>query len=103
MTFLDLSLHSKLSVNFMGKSKRNITNWKQYNQALVNRGSVTFWLDEAAINTWHCTQHHGGRGRGFQFSDTAIETALMLKGIFKLSLRATEGFINSLFQLMKIP
>ncbi|MGG7095918.1 transposase, partial [Shewanella indica] len=31
------------------------------------------------------------------------ETALMLKGIFKLSLRATEGFINSLFQLMKIP
>ncbi|MEL4420698.1 transposase, partial [Shewanella algae] len=87
----------------MGKSERNITNWKQYNQALVNRGSVTFWLDEAAVNAWHCTKHHGGRGRGFQFSDTAIETALMLKGIFKLSLRATEGFINSLFQLMKIP
>ncbi|WP_420788803.1 IS5 family transposase [Shewanella algae] len=87
----------------MGKSERSITNWKQYNQALVNRGSVTFWLDEAAVNAWHCTKHHGGRGRGFQFSDTAIETALMLKGIFKLSLRATEGFINSLFQLMKIP
>ncbi|MBO2608561.1 IS5/IS1182 family transposase, partial [Shewanella algae] len=33
----------------MGKSERNITNWKQYNQALVNRGSVTFWLDEAAV------------------------------------------------------
>ncbi|BCV28493.1 hypothetical protein TUM3811_23530 [Shewanella algae] len=66
----------------MGKSERNITNWKQYNQALVNRGSVTFWLDEAAVNAWHCTKHHGGRGRGFQFSDTAIETALMLKGIF---------------------
>jgi hypothetical protein len=38
----------------MGKLKCNITNWKQYNQALVNRGSVTFWLDDAAINTWHC-------------------------------------------------
>ncbi|MCF1432067.1 MAG: IS5/IS1182 family transposase, partial [Shewanella sp.] len=38
----------------MGKSKRNITNWKQYNQALVNRGSVTFWLDESAINAWLC-------------------------------------------------
>lgn len=35
----------------MGKSKRNITNWKQYNQVLVNRGSVTFWQDEAAIDT----------------------------------------------------
>ncbi|MBC8796414.1 transposase, partial [Shewanella algae] len=55
----------------MGKSARNITNWKHYNQALVNRGSVTFWLDEAAVNAWHCTKHHGGRGRGFQFSDTA--------------------------------
>lgn len=86
----------------MGKSKRNITNWQQYNQALINHGSVTFWLDESAINTWHCTQHHGGRGRGFQFSDTAIETALMFKGIFKPSVRASVGFINSLFQLMKI-
>ncbi|QGS48980.1 IS5-like element ISSpu14 family transposase [Shewanella putrefaciens] len=87
----------------MGKSKRKILNWKQYNQALVNRGSVTFWLDKSAINAWHCKAHHGGRGRGFQFSDTAIETALMLKGVFKLSLRATEGFINSLFRLMDVP
>ena len=87
----------------MGKPKRKITNWKQYNQALVNRGSLTFWLDESAIQNWHCKEHHGGRGRGFQFSDTAIETALMLKGVFKLSLRATEGFMNSLFQLMDVP
>lgn len=87
----------------MGKSKRKITNWKQYNQALVNRGSLTFWMDDAAINNWYCKEHHGGRGRGFQFSDTAIETSLMLKGVFKLSLRATEGFLNSLFQLMDVP
>lgn len=87
----------------MGKSKHKIINWKQYNQALVNRGSVTFWLDQSAINAWHCKVHHGGRGRGFQFSDTAIETTLMLKGVFKLSLRATEGFINSLFGLMDVP
>lgn len=87
----------------MGKSKRKRINWKQYNQASVNRGSVTFWLDESAIIAWHCKVHRGGRGRGFQFSDTAIETALMLKGIFKLSLWATEGFINSLFRLMDVP
>ncbi|MCQ1059049.1 IS5/IS1182 family transposase, partial [Photobacterium sp. ZSDE20] len=42
----------------MGKSKRKITNWKQYNQALVNRGSLTFWMDEAAIDTWLCKEHH---------------------------------------------
>ncbi|QGS47704.1 hypothetical protein FOB89_01615 [Shewanella putrefaciens] len=32
---------------------------------------------------------------------TTIETILMLKLIFKLSLRATEGLINSLFKIVK--
>lgn len=59
----------------MGKSHRKITNWKQYNQALVNRGSLTFWLDDAALDTWYNATHHGGRGRGFEYSDSAIETA----------------------------
>ncbi|SDK26664.1 Transposase DDE domain-containing protein, partial [Ferrimonas sediminum] len=87
----------------MSKSNRKIINWKQYNDALVNRGSLTFWLDEDAVGKWRCQEHHGGRGRGFEYSDSAIETALMLKGIFGLSLRATEGFINSLFELMGVP
>ena len=47
--------------------------------------------------------HHGRWGRGFHYSDTAIETALMLKGVFKLPLRALEEFINSLFTLMRVP
>ncbi|WP_421204104.1 IS5 family transposase [Aeromonas enteropelogenes] len=87
----------------MGKSKHKISNWQQYNQALVQRGSLTIWMDEQAIQQWHCQSHHGRRGRGFHYSDTAIETALMLKGLFKLPLRALEGFINSLFQLMAVP
>lgn len=87
----------------MGKAKYKVTNWKQYNQALVNRGSVTFWIDDAAVQSWHCKEHHGNRGRGFQFSDASIETALMIKGIFKLPLRALQGFINSIFELMKVP
>ena len=84
----------------MGKPKHKISNWKQYNQALVQRGSLTIWMDASAIRRWHCHTHHGRRGRGFHYSDTAIETALMLKGLFNLPLRALEGFINSLFKLM---
>ena len=38
----------------MGKSKHKISNWKQYNQALVQRGSLTVWMDEQAIQQWHC-------------------------------------------------
>ena len=60
-------------------------------------------MDEHTIKQWHCQTHHGRRGRGFHYSDTAIETALMLKGVFKLPLRALEGFINSLFKLMQVP
>jgi hypothetical protein len=60
-------------------------------------------MDEQVIKQWHCQAHHGRRGRGFHYSDRAIETALMLKSVFKLPLRALEGFINLLFMLMNVP
>ena len=87
----------------MPKPKYRTKNWKQYNQHLIDRGSITFWIDESAIAEWNCSEHHGGRGRGFIYSDTAIETALMVKKVFHLSLRALQGFMNSVFQLMKVP
>ncbi len=59
----------------MGKSKQKISNWKLYNLALVKRGSLTLWMDEQAIKHWHCQTHHGRRGRGFHYSDRAIDTA----------------------------
>ncbi|MEZ9358092.1 IS5 family transposase, partial [Vibrio breoganii] len=62
-----------------------------------------FWIDDSAVEAWQCKRHHGKRGRGFQFSDTAIETALMVKGIFSLPLRALQGFIDSIFALMNVP
>ena len=37
---------------------------------------LTVWMDEQAIQQWHCQTHHGRRGRGFHYSDSAIETAL---------------------------
>jgi len=86
----------------MGKAKRKITNWKQYNAALKQRGSLTFWMDEQAIKNWYNTTPTGRRGRSQTYSDTAIATALMIKGVFKLPLRALEGFINSLFKLLKL-
>lgn len=64
----------------MGKAQKKITNWAEYNKALCKRCSVTFWIDDSAIDVWKCKTHHGKRGRGFQYSDTAIETALMIKG-----------------------
>ncbi|EGQ8084645.1 hypothetical protein ABF107_004594 [Vibrio parahaemolyticus] len=36
----------------MTKPHYKTTNWKHYNQALINRGSLTFWIDEEAIQLW---------------------------------------------------
>lgn len=37
----------------MGKSKRKINNWPEYNRTLTQRGSIIFWVDESAIGA--CT------------------------------------------------
>lgn len=74
----------------MSQAKHNISNWTRYNRALINRGLLGFWMDNAAIRHWHCPQHHGDRGRRLEYSDTTIETALMLKGLFGLPLRTLE-------------
>lgn len=58
----------------------------------------SFWIDDSAVDAWQCKIHHGKRGRGFQYSDTAIETALMI-----IPLRALQGFIDSIFELLEVP
>lgn len=52
--------------------------------SLINRGSLTFWIDEEAIRDWK----QGKRGRPRTFSDLAIITAIMVKRVFSMPLRA---------------
>jgi hypothetical protein len=87
----------------VAKQKFKITNWKAYNKALITRGSLTFWVDETAIHAWHCEATSSRRGRPQHYSDMAITTVLMLKRVFGLTLRAIQGFVDSIFALMKVP
>ena len=79
-----------------------VSNWRDYNRALVNRGRITFWFDEAAISAWRHTAVSSRRGTPKTYSDTAIECALVLKSVFHLSLRATQGFLSSVVELMDL-
>ena len=79
-----------------------VRNWRQYNRALVRRGSITFWVDEQAVQSWRQERVPGARGRPQLYSDTAIECALVVKAVFHLSLRATQGFLGSVMRLMDI-
>ena len=78
-----------------------VTNWSEYDKALVQRGSITFWLSDDFEKNW---LYAGEKQRGSQFdySDTALEIMLTIKEIFHLTNRQTEGFMRSLFVMLKI-
>lgn len=76
--------------------------WSQYNKSLVNRGSLTLGISEELLDTWHELEKTGKRGAPQQYSDAAILCANQIRFLYKLPLRATQGFLNSLFNLLKI-
>ncbi|EKO3563494.1 transposase, partial [Vibrio fluvialis] len=55
----------------MPKPRYKTTNWCKYNNSLLNRGSLTFWIDEEAISEWKQSKQDK-RGRPRLFSDLAI-------------------------------
>ena len=80
-------------------TKYRIHNWKDYNRSLVKRGSITVWFSEDAISKWRPAPT-GKQGRPSTYSDDAILTALMIRFVFHLPLRALEGFLASLVSVM---
>ena len=48
------------------------------------------------------TRGRAQRGAQFEYSDLAIECLLTLRAVYHLTLRATEGFARSLFELMSL-
>lgn len=80
------------------KKTYKVRNWKEYNEALVNRGRILFHITEDAIKQWEEAERNKKRGRPKKFSDTAIETALTLSQIFRLPLRTTEGLLSDILK-----
>ena len=76
-----------------------VKNWKQYNQALRQRGNLQIWFNEDVITP---PTPKPGRGRPTKFSQGLIELALTVRYLFHLPLRAAQGFVDSLFSLQKI-
>jgi hypothetical protein len=81
------------------KPKYKVTNWPEYNEALRRRGDITIWFTKEAIDGWHPIKT-GARGRPLVYADHAIETAILIRQVFHLALRQTEGFMNSIARLM---
>lgn len=77
------------------ENRYKITNWSSYNQALKQRGSLELWVDEEVKESWYY-QGKAQRGAQYQYSDSCIELACIVREIYNLGYRQTEGFIASL-------
>jgi hypothetical protein len=84
------------------KGTYRITNWRQYNESLVQRGSITYWFSDEMLAQWHHANRRRKVGHPFVYSDTAIECLLSLRELFRLPYRQTEGLARSLAELMEI-
>ena len=81
------------------KYRYQVKNWAETDRALVNRGNLTIWFDQASIAQSWTPPRPVGRGKPGTYSDLAIQTCLTLKALFRLPYRATEGLLKSLMRL----
>lgn len=84
------------------KTLYRVKNWPEYDKALVQRGSISFWLSDDFVKGWLYTGEKQ-RGSQFDYSDQAIQTMLMIKEVFHLTNRSVEGLVRSMFQLINQP
>lgn len=72
--------------------------WKKYNRNLINRGRITFYIDQEALN--ETSQVKQKRGRPRSFSLPLIQLLLILKTQYKMPYRALEGFAKDILPLL---
>ena len=51
------------------KTRYQVTNWAEYDGALVNRGNLTIWFDEASLKDNWTPPPPVGRGKPGLYSD----------------------------------
>jgi hypothetical protein len=81
------------------KPRYRVTNWAEYDAALKRRGTLTVWFTDEAVQAWRAEPRATPGGQP-HYSALAITTALMLRTVFGLALRQTEGLIGSVIGLL---
>jgi IS5 family transposase len=86
------------------KPKRTyrLRNWKEYNASLVQRGSLTIWVSQDLLSAWQEHERTGRRGAPRTYTDTTILCMATLEEVYHLPLRATEGLMRSLIELLRV-
>jgi hypothetical protein len=88
--------HNAARRHHIPKMSFKVQNWPAYEAGLRLRGSLTLWIEDAALECW---QTIGPSGQA-RYREAAIQTSVMLRTAFKLALRQTEGLMTSVLTLM---
>jgi hypothetical protein len=85
------------------KQKYKVSNWADYNESLRSRGDITIWLSDDAIENWYVKDRvYDGSGTPVLFTDLAIIICHEIRQVYRLPLRQSQGFINSLFKIKNL-
>ncbi len=97
---MPFKFHSK-GRRHIPRQRHRVTNWRDYDTALRNRGSLTIWFTDEALAGWNAQPRTTPGGQP-HYSDLAIETALTLRAVFRLALRQSEGLMGSIMRMLEI-
>jgi Transposase DDE domain len=89
-------------VNTKNKQQYRIRNWREYNKALISRGSLTLWIDTRTTDSWLDQDWPTRRGRRRTYTDAAIVCALLIREVYHLPLRSAQGLLSAVLRLMRI-
>ncbi|MBY0242891.1 MAG: transposase [Burkholderiaceae bacterium] len=81
------------------KGKSRVKNWQAvYNAELIARGDVTIWMER---DLWQrgVKAETVKRGRRHVYADAVVRMLLGLKQVFRLPLRALQGFMRNMSKL----
>ena len=61
------------------------------------------WLSQGVIDNWYFDECvYNGTGSSKRYTNDAIIACHQIRQVFKLPLRQTQGFINSIFRIMNL-
>jgi hypothetical protein len=74
-----------------------VKNWSNYNQLLQDRWNINLWFSPEVVNKWYkedASKTH--------YTNQTILICLIIRALFNLSIRATQGLMSSLMARLNL-
>ena len=88
----------------MSRKRYHLSNWKEYNRKLEERGSIEIWFDQEVLKQWNAVPKKKGKkaGRPKEYGEAAIKCALIFKYLYRLAFRQMQRFVSDLVKALNL-